>query len=185
MLRCLIDRDGDGVYESFSRIGRLVPIPTRRPRILPAAEPEPPAEIMPLAAPVTLVRRDGIPNPNQEFEPRTLTRITVRRARDAELELRLEDGVVRGPERMVELFSEAAADEVTVPLSDVAETTIQGIRFRFVRAGSGWTATVLDGAAAEPKLHCSGAVVETGDTFTVLHPGGQSMYPRSSLPAQP
>jgi len=183
-LRCLADRDGDGAYESFSRRIRLVRIESGRGPPAPAAAPEA-VEQVALAAPVRLVSRAGLDLREGGYKPRARSRITVRNVDGGNVEIRFSDGISLMPAGVEDHILEAAETIVSVPMTNGAEVPILGRRFRFARQGGRWTAAVLDGDGRPPRLHCAGSVVETGDTFTILTPGGQTVVARREFDRRP
>jgi hypothetical protein len=179
MLRCLVDKDGDGAFESFVHRLQLVPYNMRTGRTS-APTGEAPG-LLPLPRPVTLVPAAAPARPDPFSSAEVLTRISVARVDGGNVELRFSGGVRRGSSSFADRMMGGAETIVAVPMTEGAEVPILGTRIRFARRAGKWTAAVLDGFGRPPRLLCSGAVVEAGDTFTILTPGGQASYARADL----
>ncbi len=180
MLRCLVDKDGDGAFESFVHKGQLVPYNMRTGRTSAPTGEAP--RFLPLPRPVTLVPAPAPARPDPFSSAEVLTRISVARVDGDKVELRFSGGVGRGPSSLADRMIGGAETIIAVPMTDGAEVPMLGTRIRFARRDGKWTAAVLDGFGRPPRLLCSGAVIEAGDTFTIMTPGGQASYARADLP---
>lgn len=179
LLRCLVDKDGDGAFESFVPKVQLVSFNMRTGR---PADPtgEAPA-LLPLPRPVTLVPAAAPAHPDPFWNADVLTQISVASVHGSDVELRFSGSVVRGPADLAGGMR-GAESMIDLPMTDGAEVPLLGTRIRFARRDGKWMATVLDGFGRPPRLICSGAVIEAGDSFTILTPGGQASYARTDLP---
>jgi|GEM_PF-6487079 len=181
MLRCLIDRDGDGAYESFVHKAQLVPYNMRTGRTSAPTQEAP--GILSLPRPVTLVPTASPARTDPFSNAEILTRISVGRVDNANVEIRFSGGVRRGPASLADRLM-GTETIVAVPMTE-SEVTVLGTRIRFVRGSGKWTAAVVDGFGRPPRLQCQGAVIETGDTFTIMTPGGQQTVARADLRPRP
>jgi hypothetical protein len=181
MLRCLSDADGDGRYEGFARHGRLVPLAGRR--MLPGGEGESegPPELLPLRQAVTLAPAAGPVHDALGTPPRVRMRITMQSVRGDRAEIRFFTDVELGPS-MPRPFMGRSDTVVAIRMTDGNEVPMLGTRIGFARQGRQWTAAARGGFGREPRLLCSGTVVEAGDAFAVFTPGGHVTFARSALP---
>jgi hypothetical protein len=179
MLRCLVDRDGDGAYESFVHKAELVPYNMRTGRSGPSSGTVP--GILALARPIRLVPAAAPARPDPFASAEVLTRISVAWVKGEVVGLRFSGGVRRGPDSLADRMMDGAEAEAVLPMAEGIETPVLGTRIRFARSGAKWTGAIQSGFGREPRLLCGGSVIEAGDTFTILTPGGQSVIARSSL----
>lgn len=177
MLRCLVDADGDGRFEAFSR--RVELFPFGKDGKFPNPPPTPaPVLGSPLPRPVTLVEKPGPAlRAKGPYQIAARSRIVVSRVEGNQVELSF-SGEASIADRLLSAGEETV---YAVPMADGAVVPIGGTRIRFARRGSYWTAEALDGFGRAPRLHCSGSVAEVGDTFTLLGASQQTVITRASL----
>jgi hypothetical protein len=179
LLRCLVDEDGDGRYESHRAHGELVSYNSRT-----GARGKPTGAVPPLRAlprPVRLVESDAVKDPNAAFAPRILSELRVAAITDSDLVLAASSQVVMLPDPVGGRFRGGEADRITVPLREGTWTSPAGQTLVLSRKGKAWYARPAP-AAVPGALLCGGSVVATGSAYSIMSEGGMSVIGRSSLP---
>jgi len=180
LLRCLVDRDGNGRYEAFHRYGELVPYNMRTGK---AGEPSGQTEHdRPLA---TLIELVPLAAPSKSFrKPVVLTRISVATVSSNEMTLRLSAKIGAGPDD--EKFRSYEAEhglEQVVPLQGAASISFHGYEIALRQDGKNWVATTRPTGELPVALLCSGGIVEAGGNYSLFHAGGAATLNGDSVRA--
>jgi hypothetical protein len=181
LLRCLIDQNGDGRFESFRAHGELVAFNSRTGK---SGEPTGAVPgVRPLPKPLALVESPAAKDPNPGFTPRIFSELRVAGVTDQAVTLQSMSHVAMLPGSFGERFRGSEDQETwTVPLREGSWTSPSGQTILFSRKGKDWYAALAGGAAASgATLQCGGSVVAIGDKFTIMSEGGMSVVRLNDL----
>ncbi|MEH3123499.1 MAG: hypothetical protein PGN16_16270 [Sphingomonas phyllosphaerae] len=171
LLRCVLDADKDGRYDHFHRYAELVSTNLRTGKSEKGKGVEQSDNALPQAFRLVTLA-DGAAIPNAAFEPRVVQRLAIQMVSKDEMIVGLASDVSILPDAFDARRNEAA-QRITIPLRDGAEGKIGGWEVTVQQAGGGWTATAHANPSIPPATFtCDGAVVVTGDAYTVVGPGG-------------
>ena len=168
LVRCLIDRDGDGRYEAFHRYGELVPYNMRSGKV-----GDPSGQTVhdrPLVAPIELI---PLTNPvKSSRQPIVLTRLTVTAVSPSDMTLRLSAKIGDGPDdgKFPGYDAERGPEQV-VPLQE-GSFPVHGYEISLRRDGKGWAAITLPLNEPPVALSCSGGIIEAASNYSLFHAGG-------------
>jgi hypothetical protein len=168
LVRCLIDRDGDGRYEAFHRYGELVPYNRGSGKV-----GDPSGQTVhdrPLVAPIELIQ---LTNPLKTYRrPIVLTRLSVAAVSPSDMTLRLSAKIGIGPddEKFPSYHAERGPEQV-VPLQE-GTFPVHGHEISLRREGKGWVATTRAMNAPPVTLLCSGGIIEAAGNYSLFHAGG-------------
>jgi hypothetical protein len=180
LLRCLIDQDGDGRYESYRAHGELVSYNSRTGKTGAASGIVPQARALP--KPVALTESASAKDPNPAFAPRIFSELRVVDITDQSVTLSSAAHVAMLPGSFGERFRGSEEEGTfTVPLREGNWTSPTGRTFQFSRKGKAWYAASSGPAPSPAKLQCGGSVVAIGDKFTIMSDGGMSVVRLSDL----
>jgi hypothetical protein len=179
LVRCLIDRDGDGRYDAFHRYGELVPYNRGSGKVGdPSGQP---VYNRPLVAPIELIQ---LTLPLKSYRrPIVLTRLKVAAVSPSSMTLRLSAKIGNGPddEKFPSYHAERGPEQV-VPLQE-GPVPVHGYEISLRREGKGWVATTRAMNELPVKLLCSGGVIEAAGNYSLFHAGGSVTLDGNSIGA--
>ena len=180
LLRCLIDQNGDGRFDSFRAHGELVSYNSRTGKsgeptgVVPA--------VRPLPKPLALIESAAAKDPNPTFAPRIFSELRVQAMTDQAVTLESNSHVAMLPGSFGERFrGSEEAETITVPLREGSWTSPSGRTILFSRKGKDWYAAMAGGGASGAALQCGGSVVAIGDKFTIMSEAGMSVVRRADI----
>jgi hypothetical protein len=174
LLRCLVDEDGDGRFESSRAHGELVSYNMRTGKTGRPTGTVPP--LRPLSKPVALVENEAARDPSPLFAPRIVSELRVRAIGPETLTLVAATQVVMSPGPDGGRVEGGGDEQVmTLPLREGSWTSPSGRTILLARQGKDWHARLSGAAPAPVRLLCGGSVVTTGTLFSIMTEGGMSV----------
>lgn len=182
LLRCLVDSNADGKYDSFHRYGELVKTDYR------TGKTDAPSGVvqsdLPLIKPFALTA-SGVTQPqNSRFEPAVQSMIKIKELRKNVASLSILTFVSFGISETESSFGRRTEDKILeLSLQDGVETMVDGTNFVIARRGSDWTLTPNRGFGGKADLVCGGSVLDAGGTYTIFTGGGMSVVDQQQAEA--
>ncbi len=174
LLRCLVDEDGDGRFESSRAHGELVSYNMRTGKTGRPTGIVPP--LRPLPKPVALVENEAATDPSPFFVPRIVSELRVRGVGPETLTLVAATEVAMTPGPGGGRVEGGGDEQVMIlPLREGSWTSPSGRTILLSRTGKDWHARLSGAAPAPARLLCGGSVVGTGTLYSIMSEGGMSV----------
>lgn len=181
LLRCLVDQDGDGRFESSRAFLELVSYNLRTGKTGKPSGGIAPTR--PLPKPVGLVEGGAGGERGPAWTPRVVEDLRVIEMTEAEVTLASRGFVQRGAGAGGSLSGKGVGETFTLPLREGRWSGPDGLELVLSRKGKAWLASPAGSPRSGARLQCGGGAVQTGDEITLMTEA--SMNVLSSRPVPP
>jgi hypothetical protein len=172
LLRCLLDRDNDGRFESFLAYADTVRFNRFTRRVEEPSNSFAQVRLLPKAVGLIEHRPQ---DRKTDLIPRVIEDVRIAGITADRMTLAARAWVAMGPGSDRALGSGGKGPTLDVPLREGIWTSPGGARLQLSRKGKDWFALALAPGRSSARLQCGGAVVATGTDYTIMSETGMSV----------